>query len=507
MKKKLFNNFKYLLLLIAVFVVGGKSLYADYSSVNKVLYGTFKWDSLGPAGNATGVWANGPTILPATIMSNKVSYTTFRFNDFAFSFNSPVTGTGSSYTIDVQFTLQGNINQNFYNASSFGYLVQFEQGTIDQQVKNISVISSTKNSVTIRLTESVTLKSSTSLSTIVVSIVNTPLLYCNNNVEICPDTVTISIKDLKANVTISEDPTLSLIEGLGSSINNVTNEINNTNTKIDNLNDTIDKNFNSCSSNIFNAKNWKSNSFASSSVSNNNFHGNGNSWATALYSFENLEDSTYTLYYNSSVASGVMYYSTTSSTDNNSFKYLMPEKYHHISVKDKLYIRLQVTSKTQVDFTKLMLVKGSVNSFIDFGNDLCINKIDKTNDKLDDLNSNITDSSLPDTSSLENVAGWLPAGPVDSILTLPLVVLNKISDVLSGTCSPIVLPLPFVNSSIELPCGTTFYSGITGLNAFLISLGLIIGSYILYCYFVYLYNWVDKKVSMVESDREKWGVN
>lgn len=461
-----------------------KPLYADYSSVNKVLYGTFKWDSLGPVGNANGVWANGPTTLPTTIMSNKVSYTTFRFNDFAFSFNSPVTGKGSSYTIDVQFTLEGNINQNFYNASSFGYLVQFEQGTIDQQVKNISVVNSTKNSVTIRLTESVTLKSSTSLRTIAVSIVNTPLLYCNNNVEICPDTVTISMKDLKASVTISEDPTLSLIEGLGSSINNVTNEINNTNTKIDKLNDTIDKNFNSCSSNIFNAKNWKSNSFASSSVSNNNFHGNGNSWATALYSFENLEDSTYTLYYNSSVASGVMYYSTTSSTDNSSFKYLMPDKYHHIIVKDKLYIRLQVTAKTEVDFTKLMLVKGSVNSFIEFGNDLCINKIDKTNDKLDDLNGNILDDNVDENGSFFSDFTDNDHG-LSGIITAPLRAINK----LTGECEPVTFNV--LNEPIILPCGDTLFWDKPSVASFKIIWNLIVGGPLLFALLKKLFNVVE----------------
>lgn len=140
-------------------------------------------------------------------------------------------------------------------------------------------------------------------------------------------------------------------------------------------------------------------------------------------------------------------------------------------------------------------------------NTTIINQNEKTNETLNDINSTLNDVSGPDVSFLENVAGWLPAGPVDSILTLPIVVLNNVSDVFNGTCSPIVLPLPFIESDIELPCGTDFYSGITGLNAFLISLGIVVGGYLLYCYLIYLYNWVDKKVSMVESDREKWGVN
>ena len=134
------------------------------------------------------------------------------------------------------------------------------------------------------------------------------------------------------------------------------------------------------------------------------------------------------------------------------------------------------------------------------------NKQNQTNSKLDDLNNKLTDTSAPDTSGFGNVSGWLPAGPVDSILTLPLKVMNTISGVLSGSCSSISLPLPFIDSNLDLPCGDTFYDGVTGLSVFLNTLGLIVGGYLLYCYLIYLYNWVDKKVSMVENDREKWGV-
>lgn len=265
----------------------------------------------------------------------------------------------------------------------------------------------------------------------------------------------------------------------------------------------------SCSENIFNASSWKNNSFISTSVSSNNIHGNGNVWATILYSYENLDVGDYTVHYSSNVPAGVMYYSF----DNSTFTYLKPDIYHTLSVKGKLYIRLQVSSKSEVDFTKLMLAKGNVSSFIEYGKQSCSNKLDdmndkqqKTNEKLDDLNSKLTDTSAPDTSGFGNVSGWLPAGPVDSILTLPLKVMNTISGVLSGSCSPITLPLPFIDSNLDLPCGDTFYDGVTGLSVFLNTLGLIVGGYLLYCYLIYLYNWVDKKVSMVENDREKWGV-
>ncbi len=129
---------------------------------------------------------------------------------------------------------------------------------------------------------------------------------------------------------------------------------------------------------------------------------------------------------------------------------------------------------------------------------------DKTNEKLDNINNSITDETPPDTSEFGNVAGWLPAGPVDSIITLPLNVLNSISNALNGKCSTINLPLPFIDSTLPLTCGTEFYSQVSGLSLFLNTLFTVLGGVTLYKYFVYLYNWVDKIVSLKEND-EKWG--
>lgn len=137
--------------------------------------------------------------------------------------------------------------------------------------------------------------------------------------------------------------------------------------------------------------------------------------------------------------------------------------------------------------------------------DIINNNQKDTNKKLDDVNKNLTDDTPPDTTGLGNASGWLPAGPVDSILTLPLNVLNTIYTNLSKSCTAVTLPLPFVESSISLPCGDIIYSHIDGLSVLLNTIGLVLGSFLLYSYFIYLYNWVDKKVSLIESDREKWG--
>lgn len=149
----------------------------------------------------------------------------------------------------------------------------------------------------------------------------------------------------------------------------------------------------------------------------------------------------------------------------------------------------------------------AINTIIDIlgsQNQTIIDQNNQTNNKLDDLNNNITDETLPDTSEFGDVAGWLPAGPVDSILTLPLNVLNSISNSLNSNCSSVNLPLPFIKKELSLMCGTEFYKNISGLNIFLNTLFTILGGITLYKYFVYLYNWIDRIASLKEKD-EKWG--
>ena len=45
-----------------------------------------------------------------------------------------------------------------------------------------------------------------------------------------------------------------------------------------------------------------------------------------------------------------------------------------------------------------------------------------------DMNNNIMDPNGPDTSILSNSAGWLPAGPVDSIINLPISMLSSLNN-------------------------------------------------------------------------------
>lgn len=130
----------------------------------------------------------------------------------------------------------------------------------------------------------------------------------------------------------------------------------------------------------------------------------------------------------------------------------------------------------------------------------------ETNNKLDDLNDSITSTEGPDLDGLDNTAGWLPSGPVDSLLNLPLSIANAITGKLSQSCSPITLPLPFVDDKISLPCGTTLYSKVSGLNIMLNTIFGILSAVILFRYFMKLYKWVDDTLTFRENNHmDNWG--
>lgn len=116
----------------------------------------------------------------------------------------------------------------------------------------------------------------------------------------------------------------------------------------------------------------------------------------------------------------------------------------------------------------------------------------------------ILDDTPPDLSGLDDSAGWLPAGPIDSILNLPLSLFNNINDNLTTSCQPVTLTLPFVHETIELPCLNSIYSKIDGLPIFVNSVGLVAGSFILFRYLMGLYKWVDKTLSMRDNS-DDWG--
>ena len=143
------------------------------------------------------------------------------------------------------------------------------------------------------------------------------------------------------------------------------------------------------------------------------------------------------------------------------------------------------------------------NSQIINQNNTIINNSNATNDKLDDLNQNLTDETSPNLNGLNNSAGWLKPGPVDSILNLPLSLLNNLTFNLNKSCSAIDLPLPFVHQNLQLPCLKYVFNNINGLNVFLNSIGVIASAFIIYEYLRKLYLRIDKILNF--DDVSGWG--
>lgn len=135
-------------------------------------------------------------------------------------------------------------------------------------------------------------------------------------------------------------------------------------------------------------------------------------------------------------------------------------------------------------------------------NQTIINNGNSTNQKLDDLNKNLTDESSPNLNGLQNSAGWLKPGPVDSIVNLPLTLLNNLQTNLGNTCNPVTVKLPYVNKDFNLPCISAIYKQIDGLDTWFQGIGVIAAAFILYRYFMYLYNRIDDTLSFRENNMQ-----
>lgn len=90
-------------------------------------------------------------------------------------------------------------------------------------------------------------------------------------------------------------------------------------------------------------------------------------------------------------------------------------------------------------------------------NQTIIDQNNKTNQELGDLNDSLNNS---DTSDATNSAGDFFSGfqtdtfGLTSIITAPLTLIGNIT---SSSCSPVGLPLPYVDKTLNLPCLTSIY--------------------------------------------------
>lgn len=131
------------------------------------------------------------------------------------------------------------------------------------------------------------------------------------------------------------------------------------------------------------------------------------------------------------------------------------------------YISADFYNLTQgnIRFKNIMISKSNTTTFVPWGQTICNSKLDDTNDKLDDTNNKLNDLkdniTNSDSSNAKNDANNFFSNfqtdtfGLTSIITAPL---NLISSLTSKTCSPLNLPLPFINKNLPLPCLSTIYS-------------------------------------------------
>lgn len=126
----------------------------------------------------------------------------------------------------------------------------------------------------------------------------------------------------------------------------------------------------------------------------------------------------------------------------------------------------------------------------------------QTNEKLD----SILDTSSPDLGGLNNSNTWLPQGPVDSIIMLPLNFINTLTSKIGSSCSSINLPIPFLeNKFLVLPCVSTLFEQINGFSTLYDLIGVIGSVYLLYNYLLRFYKWIDDTLSFRENNWQDWG--
>ena len=177
------------------------------------------------------------------------------------------------------------------------------------------------------------------------------------------------------------------------------------------------------------------------------------------------------------------------------------------------FISSSASSDSNFSINKIQLQKGSVaTSYEPYGEKICTNKLDEANEtskgifgKLKDLFNWLTNNDDADVSSAGDVAGWLPPGPLDSLINLPLTMLTNINSSLNKTCSPLEVNLPYINKSVEIPCLNTIFNQITGLNSFWSWVGLISSVLILYRYLIELYKYYDRLTTLQANFISDWG--
>lgn len=187
--------------------------------------------------------------------------------------------------------------------------------------------------------------------------------------------------------------------------------------------------------------------------------------------------------------------------------------------KNENYIRTITNGNQTITITPdeyymaISMSRNDYDSKLSLTGKKCGNRIDETNDKLDQLqesqnktNDYIMDDTPPeaDISELGNVSGLLPPGPVDSLLNIPFNFLSILTSSFGGVCKPIEGKFVF-DSTLSIPCfSSLFYDKVP--SALMIFLDIVPTAFMLISYFKHLYKKIERATSMETNSDDEWGV-
>lgn len=193
-----------------------------------------------------------------------------------------------------------------------------------------------------------------------------------------------------------------------------------------------------------------------------------------------------------------IYYRDKSRDKNSSRNYMMFVKNTNIKYVS-LTISYSESGNSYIEQNTQEIIN-QTNEMITQTNEI-ISTIIESSDKQYQYMTDDSDASI-DVSGMSGITGIFPAGPLDSLLSLPLTLINILIDSSSGSCSPFTFTFVF-NETFTLPCFDSFWSQVP--QSLLLFLSDVPAVYIFIKWAKSIYKRVERATSFESSVDDEWG--
>ena len=356
--------------------------------------------------NFSIIKVGGSSLAPLVVPSN-VSATNFAC-DVSSTSTSNSTFTGSTYSASCPMIMGPN-------GLEFISIILTDNQQNEQGIYRITMGSL----LTFEKIEDVTLDTSSTTSAI-----NNQITNDNNNTQ-----------------NIINNQNSNKQEIINNQNQNTQNIINNQNTNTESTNNTIKEQFEVCESGDL-SLDFSDGIETGSLSSNGNISTASNRKVSDFILLE--KNTTYTI---EKVGTGLnnnylCLFSENKLANNCPVKYTLSGKTYTFNTGNNLYMRTTLQEGTTI------ILKGM--------GEICYNRLDKTNENLNNINNTINNDNVDSQQASDFFSNFqTDSHGLSGIITSPLRLIESLS---SSQCSPLVLPLPFVNQSATIPCMSSVYS-------------------------------------------------